>query len=150
MSICDVDAMEREHQKSQKVESFKEKVDDMKIKKKLLPKGRKYKFEMNRPAPAINPQLIQEFKERREEEKEVLNGVKEGIFKIASRPIAEGKRELLKSKLEQSKYLNGYIDRHLFPSMIDYFNEHGKAVAVYAYNYMNVLKDSSAGPVVVG
>jgi hypothetical protein len=68
---------------------------------------------------------------------EVQGGVKQMIFKGASMPMRNTeKREKFQSDLQNSAFLNKYVDTYGHMSYLDAMNDHYKAVAIYGYHYM--------------
>jgi hypothetical protein len=69
---------------------------------------------------------------------EIKTGSKRVIYKIASMPCKD-KSDILQKKLEQSEYLNKYLDNALYINYLDALNAHVKAGLCYAYYFTETL-----------
>jgi len=149
MSVVDVDKMIKDKEQSEKASEFKEQAQDKKLKKRLDPKNQKIEFgkpaKVERPNPVFEreqvQQLISRLRENEEGEKEMKTGVKNGIFYVASLPIKKERQKALRERLENSRFLNRYVDENLYVDYLRDCDENLKALACYGYHYFNALKD---------
>jgi calcineurin-like phosphoesterase family protein len=69
---------------------------------------------------------------------EIRTGGKKMVFKILSKTHTKDKAKFEES-LNQSEYLNKYMDNQIYLSYIDSMNAHTKAGICFIYHYLNNL-----------
>jgi hypothetical protein len=145
MSVVDVDSLIEQSEKSETLSNLKDKANTAKLKKEIIPKKRKLEF--GKPPPT-NPviekekalQMIHQLRMNQEEQKEVKNSVKEGIFFLSSLPMPKDRRDNFKNDLHQSRFLNNYIDESVYTRYLSHVNQDAKAVACYGYYFIKNFK----------
>ncbi len=147
MTTVKVESLIKEKEKSDKIESIKEKKEDEKLKKELAP--RKFKVQMRQRggvqsmAPRIPAQLMQQLTAIREQpdETEIKSGLKEAVFQVASLPIRKEKRQDLYGRISKSEYLNKYIDNNIYLDYLKGLDSNLKAGACYLFHYASCLRN---------
>jgi len=114
------------------------------VKKSMIPKKQGLIF-MNKRHPPIPQISMQQFKEIQQKDennnREIKTDLKNLLFNVASKPIALHKQDLLKKNLNESVYLNSYVDNNMFINIASRMNDNIKAGLIYASIYCKTLND---------
>lgn len=143
MEIIDVDKLENDDMLANKKSSFLEKIKEKNIN---IAKINSSVAKIRKPTKIIvrgsvnkqplNAKLI------KKTDDEVFTSVKGAIFQGLSMPMKnQEKRIILKNKLENSTFMNHYLQDCLYVDYIDKLNMHTKAGLIYAYHFTNTLID---------
>ena len=145
MTQVNVEKLIKEKADVDKSQSFREKLHEKQLERDIIGSNKKGKIKITlpkmpqMPAPLLKERIM-EMREQKEEEKDVRNSFKEGVFKLASMPIRADKRDDLYTRIKGSAFLNRYVEDNVYISYIDKINNDMKAVACYGYHYISALK----------
>jgi hypothetical protein len=139
MSLIDINKIIAEKETS-------EKQNKEETKKKTSLSKKVKKFPINQPPPVkrhIPSDEEFELMERRMNtmkpaDNEVKTGVKNMLFKVMSRPAKE-KHAILSKKLEDSKFINHYIDNKINLEYLDAVNDNMKFGLIYGYYVLDTI-----------
>jgi len=76
---------------------------------------------------------------------EINKNAKGGLLKIASMP-ARGKSDIMFLKLQNSMFLNQYLNKYMHMDVIAGLNDHLKAIATYSVLYLESMTFTYANP----
>lgn len=147
MTEVNTSDLKRNFAMSDMKEDVREKQMKTNVKKSMMPKKTGLVFMNKRhPHPQI-PQLnMQQFKEIQQKDennnKEMRIDLKNLLFSVASKPIALSKQESLKKNLNDSVFLNSYVDNNMYINLASKINDNLKAGLCYASIYCKTLNEN--------